>query len=91
MRTLAVPTGRHAIIWLAPRLNVGRFLLGLLVIASSARAQDRAEERTSNAQGSTFNVQPGEQSDSLSLPDLARWNLTLARVAGAIPLAAHAV
>ena len=67
-------------IWLALRLNIGRFLLGLLFVASSARAQDQAEERTSNPQRSTFNVRLGEEIDSLSLHDLARWNLIFAEL-----------
>ena len=97
MRTLTARTRRHAMIWLAPQFNVGRWtlnvercLLGLLVISSPARGQDPTsvggtEGRTSNVQRPTFNVQLGDGSDSLSPRDLARWDLTFAQIPSPTP------
>ena len=74
------------------RWRIGRFSFLIFLGSSLTNAQEPAsspnqesEKRTFNVQHSTSNVQQGDQSDSLSLRGLARWDLTFAELPAPSP------
>ena len=74
------------------RWRIGRFSFLIFLGSSLTNAQEPAsspnqesEKRTFNVQHSTFNVQQGDQGDSLILRGLARWDLTFAELPAPSP------
>jgi hypothetical protein len=66
-------------------LSVGRFSFLIFLVSSLTNAQEPKSSPDQESEKRTSNVQPGDESHSLTLPGLARWNLTFAELPAPSP------